>query len=198
MLGGIKMDLQQMMNYIKRYTNTVTPNTNNYSKIQQMPTVFPANIWIEYPGYKNIRDFVVKFSNNNFTNVPIKHSYIVSELYNIVIANPNLINDYYDFVIDVANNWEHINLYQHPNVFFNNFTNEEMVELMCYISAQEEINYPRTKGYDGYKRPFYSYLEGIYAAIAGPTFTLQDAIDRCEAPVRFQSLPNTSIPYHLI
>lgn len=106
------------MNYIKGYTNTVTPNTNDYAKIQQMPTMFTANIWIEYPGYKNIRDFVVKFSNNNFTNVPIKYSDIVSELYYLVIANPNLINDYYDFVIDVANNWEHINLYQHPNGFF--------------------------------------------------------------------------------
>lgn len=192
------MDLQQMMNYIQGYTNTVTPNTNVYSNIQQMPTMFPANIWIEYPGYKNIRDFVVKFSNNNFTNVPIKHSDIVSELYYMVSANPNMINKYYDFVIDVANNWEHINLQNHPNIYFNNFTTEEVVEIMCYISTQEEINYPRTNGYDGYKRPFYSYLEGIYAAIAGPSFPLQAAILRCNAKVRFQQLQNASIPYHLI
>ena len=99
------MDLQQMMNYIQGYTNTVTPNTNVYSNIQQMPTVFPANIWIEYPGYKNIRDFVVKFSNNNFTNVPIKHSDIVSELYYMVSANPNLIDDYYPSLNQVVGKW---------------------------------------------------------------------------------------------
>lgn len=192
------MDLQQMMNYIQGYTNTVTPNTIRYFYSQQVHTIFPANICIEYPGKKQSGDYLVKFTNSNFNYQAIFHSDIVEELFDMVVANPNLINDYYDFVIDVANNWEHINLQNHPNICFNNFTNGEMVELMCYISAQEEINYPRTKGYDGYKRPFYSYLEGIYAAIAGPTFTLQDAIDRCEAQVRFQSLPNTSIPYHSI
>lgn len=192
------MDLQLMINHIQKYTNSVTPNTNNYSYSQQMQTIFPANIWIEYPGYKNIHDFVVKFSNNNFFNMPIKHSHIVKELYDSVLANPHLINDYYNFVIDVANNWEHVNLLNHPNIYFNNFTTGEVVEVMCYISAQEEINYPRLRGKDGYKRPFYSYLEGIYAAIASPTFTLQAAIARCNARVRFQGLQNTNIPYNLI
>lgn len=192
------MDLQQMIGHIQIYTNSVTPNTKGYSYSQQMPTVFPASIYIEYPGYKNIRDFVVKFSNNNYKNISIKHSHIVIELYNSVSANPRLFNDYYNFVIDVANNWEHIYLQNHPNIYFNNFTIGEVVEVMCYISTQEEINYPRVRGNDGYKRPFYSYLEGIYAAIASPTFTIQDAVDRCNAKVKFQILPNTNIPYHLI
>lgn len=192
------MDLQQMMNYIQGYTNTVTPNTRRYSYSQHVHTIFPANICIKYPGRKQSGDYLVKITNSNFNDKAIFHSDIVEELFDMVVANPNLINDYYDFVIDVANSWEHINLQNHPNVYFNNFTNGEMVELMCYISTQEEINYPSTKGYDGYKRPFYSYLEGIYAAIAGPTFPLQAAIVRCKAKVKFQQLQNASIPYHLI
>lgn len=192
------MDLQQMINYVLRYTNNFAPNTRKYAYSQKVTTIFPANIFIMYPGKKQSGDYLVRFTNNCFTNAPIEHTHIVKELYDMVLTNPNLIDDYYAFVIDVANNWEHINLQNHPNVYFNNFTNGEMVELMCYISAQEEINYPSSNGFDGYKRPFYSYLEGIYAAIAGPTFTLQAAIVRCNAKVRFQSLPNTSIPYHLI
>ena len=109
MLGGIKMNLQQMMNYIQGYTNTVTPNTRRYSYSQQVCTIFPANICIEYPGRKQSGDYLVKFTNSNFNDEAIFHSDIVEELFDIVVANPNLINDYYDFVIDVANNWEHIN-----------------------------------------------------------------------------------------
>lgn len=34
-----------MMNYIEEYTNTVTPNTRDYSYIHPMLTVFLANNW---------------------------------------------------------------------------------------------------------------------------------------------------------
>ncbi|MFR7880672.1 MAG: hypothetical protein ACLU5J_03735 [Christensenellales bacterium] len=44
-----------------------------------------------------------------------------------------------------------------------------------------EINYPSGNGFDGYRRPFYSYLEGINAASPNPSISINQTISRCNA-----------------
>ncbi|HAR57653.1 MAG TPA: hypothetical protein DCR62_02810 [Acholeplasmatales bacterium] len=196
------MYLQQMINHIQSYTSNISPNDSPHSHQQKMNTRFPANIWIEYPGYKtqgNICDFRVMFSSSVISYRAISHNEIINELYTSVKLNPNYFSDYYNFIIDIANNWEHINLANHSNISFINFTKEEIIEIICYISCQEEINYPSGNGFDGYRRPFYSYLEGINAASPNPSISINQTISRCNAKRRFLPfVSNAIIPYSQI
>ena len=126
------MYLQQMINHIQSYTSNISPNDSPHSHQQKMNTRFPANIWIEYPGYKtqgNICDFRVMFSSSVISYRAISHNEIINELYTSVKLNPNYFSDYYNFIIDIANNWEHINLANHSNISFINFTKEEIIEI---------------------------------------------------------------------
>ena len=69
-----------------------------------MYTISSANVCIEYPGRKQSGDYSIKFSNNIFNNKAIFYSDDVKELYDMVISNHNLFNEYYTFVIDVVKN----------------------------------------------------------------------------------------------
>lgn len=64
------------------------------------------------------------------------------------------------------------------------------------FTSQEEINYPRTQNYDGYKHPFYSYLEAIYSSMPNPKLSFVDAVNRCNSNKRFT--PIQGIHYSII
>jgi hypothetical protein len=43
-----------------------------------------------------------------------------------------------------------------------NFSIKELVELMSWITLQEDINYPMEKGFQGRRMPYYRYIEAVY------------------------------------
>ena len=196
------MTLNQMINYLTNlfaYCSYVPTNVTNrnqlYSNSVQVPVTHAASIVITFPGYKSIRgntyDYVVSLNGKN-----IAHADIMDEIYNQIILSPMNANLMENLLADVSNNWENICLSNYQQLQFIRFTLEEFIECICYISVQEEINYPRQKNYDGYKRPFYSYLEAIYAANGSNLVTYSLALSRCNGTKRFA--PLAGIPYNII
>lgn len=162
-----------------------------------VPVVYNAHITVSFPGYKtshrNSYDYKVELNGRGVTHIDI-----MNEIYNQILRSPGDAQLMESLLIDIANNWESINLAPYRCLNFTFCTLEEFVECICYISVQEEINYSRQKGYDGYKRPFYSYLEALYSAIYNNPTMFQTSQARCKANVRFVWLPDPNIPYAAI
>lgn len=188
---------QNLINTFHQH-NYFPANINQIARMTlQMPVVHNAYITVSFPGYKargrNSYDYLVQLNG-----VSVSHTDIMDEIYGQItngLGNPQLMET---LLIDIANNWEDIDLAPYRALNFTYCTLEEFVECICYISIQEEINYPSTAGYDGYRRPFYSYLEALDAAINRNAGMYQTAVARCTSTRRFVPLPNTNIKYGAI
>lgn len=159
-----------------------------------VPVVHLTNLMISFPGYKSINngcyDYLVQLHQYNVSHIDIMY-----EINGQIVRTPQDAQLMQDLLVDIAHNWEDINLALYRRLSFTYFTLEEFVECICYIAMQEEFNYPRPT-FIGYKRPFYSYLEALYAAINGSTQMFNSALIRVKAPGPFVYLPG--IPYILI
>lgn len=189
--------LQNLIN-IFHQNNYYPANINQITRMTlPMPVVYNANITVSFPGYKtrgrNSYDYLVQLNG-----VSVAHIDIMNEIYNQIMMNPGDAQLMENLLIDIANNWEDLDLMPYRGLIFTFCTLEEFVECICYISIQEEINYPSSSGYDGYKRPFYSYLEALDAAINRNAGMFQIAIARCTSTKRFVPLPNPNIRYGAI
>lgn len=198
------MNLDQMQSYLMGIFNqySYNPRGGNVGPlhVNQVPVqcIFNASIEISFPGYKSFsgrHDYLVKLNQNgNLWNV--SHDDIMDEIYATVSQNPALGTIVESLLSDISHNWENINLNNYSSLSFPNLSLDEFVECICYISVQEEINYPTVKGYDGYKRPFYSYLEAVYSAYSNPIVSFSIAKSRCNSNYRFN--PIEGIPYNII
>lgn len=159
-------------------------------------TRFNVNLSIAFPGYKTNNDkvdFLVKLNGSR----KVSHEEIFNDLYNFVCINKELFGIIESLLIDISYNWEDVDINKYIDLNFANFTIEELIECICYIAIQEEINYPSRNGYDGYKRPFYFYLEAIYSAISPNTISYHTAHKRLLSNRRI-NLKIYDIPYELI
>lgn len=190
----MKMDLKHMVDYLNLYFKNNQIYNDLHSNMFKPQMLYDVNLRILFPGYKSTPfhvDYLVQLNGCN-----ISHDEIMEELYNYCCSNQNNINTIMELISDISHNWEEIDLNVYKIVEFEKYSLEEFLETICYISAQEEINYPRNKGYEGYKRPFYSYLEAIYAAMNEPVISIEDAISRCKLKARFY--PKPEIDYTII
>ena len=190
-----RMQMQQNLINTFHQHNYYPANINQIPRITlQMPVVHNANITVSFPGYKsrgrNSYDYLVQLNGASVAHLDIMH-----EIYGQIINNPGDAQVMENLLIDISNNWENINLAPYRGLNFTFCTLEGFVECICYISIQEEINYPSTSGYDGYKRPFYSYLEALYSAIYNNPAMFQASLARCKANARLVWLPDPNIPY---
>ncbi len=156
-----------------------------------------VSLHIKFPGYKataNKPDYLVQLDKNG-TSTNVSHEDIMCDLYDYVMMAP-VANGHLAILLlsEIYSNWEDFDTSKFQPIKFNNFTLEEIIECICYISIQEEINYPQQKGYSGCKRPFYSYIEAIYAGNGSNLITMADAIHRCNSKLRFSPIPR--IKYH--
>lgn len=201
------MNLYEMKNYlIKRFEETgyVPGFPSGVHKMTFMPdTVHKANIGIFYPGYKNTSgvksyDYCVKFHASKYDSQfePVTHEKIMENFAAVVYNNPSLTNLAIDLLCDISHSWENVQIEKYNELEFPDFTVGELIECICYIAVQEEINYPQEKNFLGYKRPFYSYLESIYASNGSGIIDFAVAIKRCNSNRRFVGLSN--INYSII
>ena len=65
------------------------------------------------------------------------------------------------------------------NTEYHDNTLEYMKHLLYWTTLQEEINYPRSKGFSGIKLPFCRYYEAIYSTQPNPGFSIADVERRC-------------------
>ncbi len=195
------MNLLQMQNYLLNNFNQNgyylgNPNNLQFHAVQMnVQCQLNANINVSFPGYKsvgNTYDYLVELNKNGML-WKVSHEDIMRDIYMVVSQNNQLGPIIEQLLSDISRYWENINVNNYSRLVFPNFSVEEFIECICYISTQEEINYPRSKGYDGYMRPFYSYLEAVYSAYNQPLVTINNAITRCNAKKRFT--PIQGIPY---
>ncbi len=188
--------LKELFKYYNYDPKHITNRSQLYTSSIQVPTVHHANIIIDFPGYKSIRgstyDYCVRLNG-----IAVSHEDILNEIYHHICMAPENSRLMETLLHDVSQNWENVNLDLYQQLQFVDYTLEEFVESVCYISVQEEINYPREKRYDGYKRPFYSYLEAIYAANGSNLVTYDYAAARCRAK-NWRFVPLPGIPYSII
>jgi len=189
------MNLIQMQNYLVlqfKKNSYIYNNANNIPnhtlRIRNAPVVLNANITISYPGTKKGYDYLVLLN----TNWAVSHEDIMNEIVQAINKHNVPFSAIENLLIDISYNWENVNIMNYQNITFDRMTLSEFIETICYISTQEEMNYPREKNYDGYKRPFYSYLEALYSTTK--VLTLTKAIIRCKTNSRF-SFDYPSIPY---
>ncbi len=188
--------LLELFNYCGYIPSKIVNNSQLLTNEVRVPVNFPSEIVIAFPGYKSIRGNTYDY-RVSLNGIAISHENIMNEIYHHVKMSPENYHLMEALLRDISQNWENINLNKYSQLQFVDYTLGDFVECICYISVQEEINYPRQRGYDGYKRPFYSYLEAIYAANGSNCVSYEEAIARCRAKKqRFQPLPG--IPYSII
>lgn len=191
------MTLLEMKDYIlKTIYDYDLIHCNKHQYEVYVKTYFDVKLSISFPGYKTNRDkvdFLVKLGGLR----KVSHEEIFNDLYNLVCKNNELFKGVESFLMDISYYWENIDIKKYSFLNFDNFRLEELIECICYISIQEEINYPSEKGFDGYKRPFYSYLEAIYSANNPNTISYDIARERLLSNKRI-NLNIFDIPYDLI
>lgn len=124
-------------------------------------------ITIFYPGFKKPGDYRLEFNNGK---VP-KYADICLQLYNLATENYFSFKEMIDFLNDIYNNG--------TNTTYKNHELENLKHLVYWITLQEEINYPRNKGYAGINLAFCRFFEAVYASKDTNTITIDDVIDRC-------------------
>jgi len=144
-------------------------------------------ITIKYPGYKQLGDYRLLVDGGAPT-----HADISEDLYNMVIDNEYSYNELKDFLTDIYDNG--------TNTEYNDETLDYLQSLIYWITLQEEINYPRTKGYAGINLPFCRYFEAIYSSLSISNFDISEVKRRCNNHGGFKPnlypLLNPPIFYH--
>lgn len=194
------MNLYDMINYLRECFSNASYLDQKYSFNFRAETIYDVEITISYPGYKATSffcDYVV-WLNNQFGNRNLSHVDIMNEFYESASNDNQNIELYNEFLIDISKYWEEIDLSKYSRISFPTLSKEEMLEVICYIAAQEEMNYPSRGRCLGYKRPFYSYLEAINAASSTPDITIEEALDRGVSRGSFEKIPTFNIPYSRI
>lgn len=195
-LNEMRDYLMELFNYAGYIPSEIVNSNQLLTNEVQVSVAFPADIVIAFPGYKSIRGNTYDY-RVSLDGVAVSHEDVMNEIYHYVNTSPENSQLMEALLSDISRNWENINLENYNQLQFPDYTLGEFVECICYISAQEEINYPSQRGYDGYKRPFYSYLEAIYAANGSNRVTYDLAVARCRAKKQ-RFIPLVGIPYDII
>lgn len=124
-------------------------------------------ITINYPGYKRRGDYKLTVNGGRAP----RHQDICLDLYNLINQGNYNFQTLQDFLSDVYLNGTNTN-YNDPYL-------KQLQHLIYWITLQEEINYPRSKGFAGINLAFCRFYEAIYATHNTNTITLQNVQNRC-------------------
>ncbi|EHK2334484.1 hypothetical protein KCK34_000912 [Clostridium perfringens] len=138
-------------------------------------------VLLYYPGYRS------KIVNNNINNYdyrlslngqPPCHTNIVRDLYDKSVEHPDLRPILINFLIELANEGDDINLnnYANLNIFNNGYTIQQLKTLIPILVLQEDFNFPRPR--KGRTLPFCRYIEAVLAADTRNNYTLNDVLNR--------------------
>ena len=123
-------------------------------------------ITIHYPGRKKRGDYRLTANDE----IPPTHPDICTKLYTLVFDNTYSLQELQNFLADVYSNGTSTK-YTDPIL-------EYLQHLIYWITLQEEINYPRKKGYAGINLAFCRFFEAIYCTHT-PSFNLAEVRERC-------------------
>lgn len=126
-----------------------------------------AGITVNYPGRKKPGDYRLEFNNR----VAPTHADICLNLYNLITYNNYTFNIMNNFLSDIYNNG--------TNTTYCDATLEELKHIIYWITLQEEINYPRSKGYAGINLAFCRFFEAIYSTLPTSNITINQVQVRC-------------------
>ncbi len=116
---------------------------------------------INYPGFKNYGDYKLTLNGN----AP-KHTDLVQEFYDkTTSANYNNI---VNFLEDIYSN----GLKAKTTIF-----NQDFINLIYWITLQEEINYPQPR-FKGRKLTFQRFFEGVYSKIFPNIISIESVLNR--------------------
>lgn len=148
----------------------------NYSKgieymiarCENSGTFSPYNgILINYPGYKKKGDYRLTVKRGQAP----PHSAICMYLYNLIENGYYSFDKLYHFLSDVYSNG--------TNTKYTDYALEYLQYLIYWITLQEEINYPRNKGFAGINLAFCRFFEAIYCTQSLSNFNIQTVQSRC-------------------
>ena len=177
------MNIMQIASYMRNiilngnYGNNINCfNARRHAITSPVTNMYNCNIAIAYPG-KNMNpnamdkngntyqrlDFSVKYNNGNrFFDVPF--TLIMDEFYNIITGNLDNVMLAVAFIYDIYNYGENINLNNYSSLkpYLVNFDLASFLEVICFICASEELNYPSSGGFIGCRMCLNYYLQTIY------------------------------------
>jgi hypothetical protein len=123
------------------------------------------DIIVNYPGSKKPGDYRIEVNGRAPT-----HSQICRQLYKLIRADDITYIAVYKMLVTTYCSGTH-NLAHNLKIRY-------LQNLIYWITLQEEINYPREKGYAGINLAFCRFFEAIYA-INTDRFTINDVCNRC-------------------
>lgn len=126
-----------------------------------------SDIVLNYPGRKNIGDYQLSLTSGQ---VPT-HATICNTLYNFIKNDIYTYDKLLDFLIDVYSNG--------TSTPYKDTTLEYYKHLIYWITLQEEINYPRARGYAGINLAFCRFFEAIYCSQPSNIVTIASVVERC-------------------
>lgn len=148
------------------------------------------SLTLNFPGMKpSPYDYRLELDGKALT-----HKDIVYTIYNFIARDPSSLFDNSEFITDFLENIFKQGLNFRPkhqcNIdvmmendrgsVFRTLTVEEFKHLIYWLVLQEDINYPRSKGYFGVKLPFYRYIEAAIAANHPDLLTLEEVIENTD------------------
>ncbi len=125
-------------------------------------------ILINYPGYKRAGDYRLTVQGGTAP----RHATISNQLYNLINDNVYTFQQLRDFLIDIY--------YNGTNTTYDNANLQYLQHLIYWITLQEEINYPRRRGFAGINLAFCRFVEAIYSTQPNINFTIQTVQARCD------------------
>lgn len=124
-------------------------------------------IVIYYPGYKRKGDYRLTVEGGNAP----RHETISRMLYDLINKNEYSFQQLKDFLIDIYYNGTNTT-YSSPNLQY-------LQNLIYWITLQEEINYPRNRGFAGINLAFCRFVEAIYSTQPYSNFNIRTVQLRC-------------------
>ena len=125
-------------------------------------------IIINYPGKKSSGDYRLSLRDNTAP----KHAQISLRLHELITSGAHTFDELNNFLIDVYNNG--------TMTHYESESLEDLKHLIFWITLQEEINFPKSKGYASINFPYCRYYEAIYSTQSPFDLTIQAVQERCE------------------
>lgn len=147
------MDFKQGITFIKNLPKSTSTVHGNIIK--------KGDLKIFYPGYKGSSDYKIEMINGK---VPT-HYDVCLKIYNSVDSSNY--NSYIEFIEDVYN----------YGLNSTNNLNDDLKNLIYWVSLQEDINYPPPK--KGRALAFCRYYEAILAKQQNTILSLENLKSRC-------------------
>lgn len=146
-----------------------------------------SGITINYPGRKQSGDYRLSLASATPT-----HGYIARTLYSLINNGNFSFDALKKFLSDIYTNG--------TATPYKDSQLEYLKHLIFWITLQEEINYPRIKGFAGINLAFCRFVEAIYSTLSTSSFDIETVTTRCHNNGRnkalLYSLENAPEFYH--